>query len=391
MLLLTGGCSLEGFASGGAGGGGPSGAGGSGASGPGGAGGGCAPCGCEGWSEQQLSDAGPAVDPSLAWADGAWAVAWQDARDGNNEIYFARLGGADLRVTNEAADSFAPVLVWAGTHHAIAYEDWRSSNSGAYLAWVDAAGQSVTLDREVHTLPGAPVKPTVAWGGAANGYAMVWSDFRDGSFELRTGLVDDTGAVDPGFTDTGALTTSTGTEVAPAMLFGNVEHALVWQDDRDGNDEIYFARLDGNGVKIGAEVRVTDAAGNGTTPAIAWTTSGYGIVWADNRDGGDAVYFTALTEGGVEEAEDVRISEADGTAPTVAWDGTSYAVAWQHAGGISFVRLSADGEPLSPPLPIAPPSATKPSLVWSGTAYGVAWQDDRDGTSIIYFASCTPQ
>jgi hypothetical protein len=392
FALLAAGCSLEGFASGSAGAGGQAGSGGSGATGGAGGGeGGCVPCACDGWSEVRVSDAGPAVEPSLAWLGDAWGIAWQDARDGNNEIYFARVDasgvklGGDLRVTDQAAESILPSLVFNGMHPAIAYEDTRTGNSAAYLAWLDPIGEMLTLDLEVWKGTGAPQAPAVAWTG--QNYLMVWEDFRNASFELRKGLVDTAGMVPSQYVDQ-AINEANGNERRPAMTFGAFETAVAWHDDRDGNTEIYFARLDGTGAKIGAETRVTDAAGDSSGAALAWNDNGYGLVWSDARDGTATVYFAGLTDGGAKRAAEHAVAQSFGP-PSIAWDGSNYAMAWQ-GDGVIFGLADPSGALLTTALRIDMSSgvASMPSVAWSGSAYALAWQDDRDGTSAIYFATC---
>jgi hypothetical protein len=274
-------------------------------------------------------------------------------------------------------------LVWNGSRYAIAYEDTRTGNSAAYLAWIDAAVSTVE-ELEVWKGTGAPRAPAVAWGGSS--YLMVWEDFRSSSFELRKGGVTEAGTVEN--VDL-PINDASGNELAPAMLFGTFEYGLTWQDDRDGDVEIYFARLDGTGSKIGAESRITITPGESKGPSVAWTGSGYGLAWTDLRDGSERIYFARLTEGGVK--QDTELNLGEGASPSVVWDGAGYGVAWQNGNEIHFARLDADGALLGTTAIAGATGATgHPSLAWSGSEYAVAWQDERDGASAIYFALCSP-
>ena len=97
------------------------------------------------------------------------------------------------------------------------------------------------------------------------------------------------------------------------------------------------------GVKIGADVRVTNAANNSLGPSVVWTGSEYGVSWTDNRDGNSEVYFALGSAGGVKIGADVRVTN-DANRSVI------------------------------------------PSLVWTGSEYGVSWTDNRDGNYEIYFA-----
>lgn len=69
---------------------------------------------------------------------------------------------------------------------------------------------------------------------------------------------------------------------------GNIH--VVWQDNRDGNYEIYYARkLYGKGWESsgfgGQDIRITKAEGDSLNPSIAADEKGkLHIVWQDNRN-----------------------------------------------------------------------------------------------------------
>ena len=61
------------------------------------------------------------------------------------------------------------------------------------------------------------------------------------------------------------------------------EFGVVWGDDRDGNREIYFTRIDGAGNKIGGDTRLTNDTGNSDIPSLVWNGAGYAVAWNDDR------------------------------------------------------------------------------------------------------------
>jgi hypothetical protein len=66
---------------------------------------------------------------------------------------------------------------------------------------------------------------------------------------------------------------------------------VAWLDNREGNDEIYFTRISSSGVKQGSDVRIATSAADSWEPVLVWTGSEYGVAWYDNRDGNDEIYF----------------------------------------------------------------------------------------------------
>src|SRR5262245_4876806 len=131
---------------------------------------------------------------------------------------------------------------------------------------------------------------------------------------------------------------------ALSLASDGCEIAVAWADARDGETEIYFARVGGDGAKLGADVRVTNSAGTSQAPSLVWNGSGFGLAWSDGRDGPDPeIYFVALDPTGAKLTADLRITNA-------------------------------------------PALSLGSSLVWTGSEYGLAWHDLRDGDPEIYFA-----
>jgi hypothetical protein len=72
---------------------------------------------------------------SLAWSGQVLAVAWEDRRDGDYEIYFNRFDragqklGPDLRVSDAIGFSLDPVVLFTGTGYLVTWTDGRNGSS----------------------------------------------------------------------------------------------------------------------------------------------------------------------------------------------------------------------------------------------------------------------
>ena len=78
------------------------------------------------------------------------------------------------------------------------------------------------------------------------------------------------------------------------MVWTGSEHGVAWHDNRDGVDsEIYFARISADGVKVGSDVRIT-SAGYSSVPSLVWSGSEYGVAWQDDRNGDGEIYFARI-------------------------------------------------------------------------------------------------
>src|SRR5262249_11895704 len=91
------------------------------------------------------------------------------------------------------------------------------------------------------------------------------------------------------------VTNAPGTSSRPALAWTGAEYGTVWLDSRDGNNEIYFVRLDMTGTKLESDMRVTNDPASSTLPRLAWTGSKYGVVFVDLRDGNNEIYFSTLS------------------------------------------------------------------------------------------------
>lgn len=91
------------------------------------------------------------------------------------------------------------------------------------------------------------------------------------------------------------LTVGTGTCTQPSVAAESAEGWVAWRDTRDGNPEIYYARLVGC-TNTSGDVRLTSATGTSQNAHIITPKDGSGswvCVWADDRDGNTEIYLTS--------------------------------------------------------------------------------------------------
>jgi hypothetical protein len=182
------------------------------------------------------------------------------------------------------------------------------------------------------------------------------------------------------------ISTAPGSSRSPSVAWNGTGFGVTWQDDRDGQWGIYFALLDAQGRLLSEDVRISDGAGVGVTPVLAWTGAGYGVAWQDERDGFEQseIYFRLLDERGAPLGEEVRITNAAGISywPSLVWNGSGFGLAWSDSrsgrGEIYFVSISAQAEKLGEEAPIiaTPGNAYVPALLASGNGYALSYNDD---------------
>ncbi|MEW5985932.1 MAG: hypothetical protein AB1791_04805 [Chloroflexota bacterium] len=262
--------------------------------------------------------------PSLAIApDGTPYVAWHNNNGGTYDIYVRRwnaqsqtweeVGSGSASgggISNNSTNSFSPAIGIAG-------------DGVVYVAWEDGA----TLTSEVYVR---------RWNGET------WEEVGGAS------------------ASGGGISNSAGNSMVPTIAFAPEGVPYVaWNDDTDGDEEIYVRRLsadESNWEEVGDNSAqaggISDNDGDSAGPAIAMATDGTPyVVWRDNSNGNYDIYVR-------------RWNETAGN-----WDEVTAGSA--SGGGIS----NSSGHSYSPTMAIAP----------DGTVY-VAWDDvsDSEGDTEIY-------
>lgn len=190
------------------------------------------------------------------------------------------------------------------------------------------SGTPGTLD----TTNGNPPTPVVAWSPTAKTYGVVWIDERTTDAEVYFARFDQTGARVGGIV---TVTTGNSSKDQARIVWGGDAFGVVWVDNRDGNQEIYFQRIDAaNGSLIGGPTRVSNDPGHSTDPQLTRNgTANWIVVWLDDRDspGTPSLYGRALdysgTDLGASSALVTRVNTAV-TSPQIAGSGPSFALAW---------------------------------------------------------------
>ncbi len=130
-------------------------------------------------------------------------------------------------------------------------------------------------------------------------------------------------------------------EFPSVAVSGSVVH-VVWNDNRDGNSEIYYKRSTDGGISWGADTRLTNNSAISEYPSVAVSGSVVHVVWQDNRDGNYEIYYKRSTDAGISWGADTRLTN-------------NTAFSWY------------------------------PSVAVSGSVVHVVWKDNRDGNWEIYY------
>jgi hypothetical protein len=255
--------------------------------------------------------------------------------DNNFEIYFRRFiynfGSPNItRVTNFFNPSKYPAIAtynWGPDDAATADDSGR-----IYIAWQDARLYSIPITGEPKSYniyfrtyqtrggvgfgPEIQVSPydsinaansVVVAAGARPEVHIVYQRANNGNTELYSAIYSSATGVMGAET---ALTADPGFSGSPSMAAtrDGVVH-LVWADNRVFlRNQIWYKRYV-PGAGWSADSQVVVSAGSATTPSITATRSGrLHLVWRDNRDGNNEIYYKECTPSAGWDLVDTRLT-----------------------------------------------------------------------------------
>ncbi|MFH1438574.1 MAG: putative metal-binding motif-containing protein [Pseudomonadota bacterium] len=256
--------------------------------------------------------------------DDTWQAAWLEDDGESFTIRFAGIAYDvdEEEVTVESRDLW---VVSGSDADDITISDLSIIGSAGsyYVAWVESApdGDSVRIKRH-DTDPAIP--PGTLFESDTRIYETVIKNLHGSSVSagllFRMAADDDSGDFEiyyvpvADFTDDPPEEPAAPTRLTQATGFsGNPDAAplpdggwmVVWEDERDGNKEIYLRKIDfeGNpdpGMRMAR--RLTDAPVESQEPAIARMGTGaseeYAVVWTDGRNGVFEIYSMIVDGGG---------------------------------------------------------------------------------------------
>ncbi|MGB0383472.1 MAG: exo-alpha-sialidase, partial [Ardenticatenaceae bacterium] len=348
-------------------------------------------------------------------ANGNLYIAWQDDRNGNPDIYFATStdGGttwsANVKVNDDAdtAQYDPSVAVDAnGTVYAT-WEDNRNADQDIYFATSTDNGQSWSADVKINDDAGGTWQYNPSMAVSPNNTLYVsWADNRNGNQDVYFASSTNGGA-------TWSANVKVNDDAGGAWhnnpslaVDANDNVVVAWEDLRNGDQDIYFARSTDSGATWSSNVKVNDDSSllHQYTPSVGVDGSGtLMLAWYDQRNGNDDIYFARSTNNGTSWSANVKLNDNSGTSseqyPSLAVDSNGNAVAvWQDArdivNNIYSARSSDSGQTWQTNVKINDdPSTTgqyNPSMAVdaNNTLYAV-WQDERHSSSDIFFARST--
>lgn len=230
--------------------------------------------------------------PSLAVDENTLHVTWYDQRDGNYEIYYKRStdGGvtwlSDMRLTGNPAVSYSPSIAVNGNLVHLVWYDTSDGNEEIYYKRSTNGGLTWEADVRLTNDPAFSDNTSITVSGS---YVHVtWMDTRDGNYEIYYIRSTDEGL---NWEPETRLTWFSGSSYNPSIISSGPNVHCVWYDGREGNYEIFYKRSTDGGINWEDDMRLTEDPASSAFPFIAVSDSLVHVAWQDERDGNPEIYY----------------------------------------------------------------------------------------------------
>ena len=349
---------------------------------------------------------------------GAEVVTWHDMRNGNRDIYMQRYSasgtaqGSNVMVNDDAGttiQNFPTVGIDLSGNSIIAWYDYRNANIDIYLQRYDASGiaQGLNVKVNTNTVAANQYYPWVAVNSSGAG-VISWQDYRiiDGE-NIYQQRINTSGS----FLGKNVKVNSdvnNASQWAPSVgMDGSNNSTIVWEDQRNGNYDIYMQRLNASGVVLGSNIKVNDdnLGAYHYFPFVAVNTSGRSLVaWKDTRNGNIYydVYIQFYDASGSPIGSNVKVNDVSTSASpdnnclatAIEASGNSVVVWEDNRNGITndiYMQIyNSSGTPVGSNIRVNDDAAylythSQPSVGIDGSGnIIVTWYDNRDGNYHIY-------
>jgi hypothetical protein len=142
---------------------------------------------------------GAAYNPAVGYSGSHWVVAWEDARIGEERIYYTRVDAAGTAeparmLQDDGSSGNWPKIAFQGELAAIAYYAFPKG-AEIFVGIVGPDGAKRGTDLVLTDSPGSARFPTIAFNPSANELGVAWHDTRfvtndDGNSEIMFARVD---------------------------------------------------------------------------------------------------------------------------------------------------------------------------------------------------------
>jgi len=257
-------------------------------------------------------------------------VVWED-RDGWDGIYYrnstdnGETWNSVKRISADGVNARGPLLFVNNSNVHVIWWDQRDGANGEiyYRRSLDGGitwdnGQGVDIDRRITFSPSAT--GNIAFAGSGSNLSVIWSDERNGNFDIYGMISKDNGDTwedGLGTPDVGRRLTADATDsMWNAIAMNGSDIHIVWMDESWPGPayRVYYLNSTDMGVTWSPIQLLTGPSPLMASPDIAIWGSNIHVTWDDARDDGSTmeIYYKNSTDSGISWNGDTRLTYNEG-------------------------------------------------------------------------------
>ncbi len=279
--------------------------------------------------------------------EGGAIIVWADYREGNSDIYAQRITGDGkalfppdgIPISKELETEKDPQIIGDGKGGAIIawITEKTEDTSYIYAQRIDSIGKALWGEGKIVT--GAPLEKNHIQmvGSRRGGTIITWEDMRFGNTSIYAQKLNASGLRIWEEDGLKVRKEKENGELPQLVQDENDGAVIVWQDQRDGNYDIYAQWILGNGSYLWKDSIIVDSSIGSVAqqnPKIAYDgKNGFVIVWEDYRGGFPSLYAQRVNEEGrlTWSSDGIIVSPGPGIKqnPQLVNDGNSSFIAFE--------------------------------------------------------------
>jgi len=311
---------------------------------------------------------GSVLDPDVAVSDSGFFVVWEYSVSGSGyEIFLKRFNldgdsiGQRIIVNDDETSNNQndpSIAMDMRGNFVVVWDDYRSgSDYDIYGQLFDASGNKVGSNFLINDDDASlyQYNPSCAMDSAGN-FVVVWEDNRNGDFDIYGQRFDPSGDT-TGLGENFLINDDGGSwnQYNPSCGMDKSGNFVAsWGDDRDGLN-IYGQIYDNGGNPQWSNFRIDQCPGTEGQydPNVSMNENNFIVTWRDNRNA-TSIYKRRYNNNGTPAGNEMRVNDVDGTRnqqyPAIDMNAAgNVVVTWQDyriPTGIYFQRLTANGAPI---------------------------------------------
>ena len=297
---------------------------------------------------------------------GNFVITWYDRRNGDSDIYAQRYSSdgnlveKNFKVNDDQVNEYQnspSIAIDDSGKFVIVWSDRRNGDYDIYAQRYSSDGRTLGINFKVSDdQENANQRyPIISIDDSSN-FMIIWEDQRNGDYDIYAQHCSSNGiALNTNFKindDQG-----NANQQSPSISRGDSGNFVItWQDERNGNLDIYAQRYSSNGNILGTNFKANDDQGSADqlSPAVSSDTNGnFIITWEDRRNVYSDTYAQRYLKDGAELGPNFMVNDKQGTTgrgylPSISMEGSgNFVVAWidyRHGDlDIYAQRYSSDG------------------------------------------------